>query len=219
MCLKGRPVIPSCSLHCLAPLVRPRSVAASVKPGYYSSHCPNFRIPLSPWRRSRTGGAAEWVCIGPELNRRAPVRRLLLAGAVAVLDSGPSNVEISEMAGAVAISGWGVVSWKPVYRSLKLKGWFRHQPICSPRSCAQGGTSWATAATNGGQWMSLISLRARRLGAACGRIDYNDREVIGYRRALHSRAMEAERVVVAACITPLGMLCLMGAPVIRSDKG
>ena len=39
-------VIPSCSLHRLAPLVR-HHLVASVKPGYHLPHCPNFRSPLS----------------------------------------------------------------------------------------------------------------------------------------------------------------------------
>lgn len=43
--LKRGPVIPSCSLHCLAPLVR-HLLVASVKPGYHLAHCPNFRGPL-----------------------------------------------------------------------------------------------------------------------------------------------------------------------------
>ncbi len=44
--LKCRSVIPSCSLHRLAPLVR-HHLVASVKPGYHLPHCPNFRSPLS----------------------------------------------------------------------------------------------------------------------------------------------------------------------------
>lgn len=43
--LEGRSVIPSPSLHCLAPLVRHHAVA-SVRPGSQLSRCPNYRIPL-----------------------------------------------------------------------------------------------------------------------------------------------------------------------------
>ncbi|MGH7909389.1 MAG: hypothetical protein ACRENW_06015, partial [Thermodesulfobacteriota bacterium] len=39
-------MIPSRSLHRLAPLVRHHAVT-SVKPGYHLSYCPNFRSPLS----------------------------------------------------------------------------------------------------------------------------------------------------------------------------
>jgi hypothetical protein len=44
--LKGRPVIPSRSLHLLALWVRHHSVAL-VKPGYHLAHCLNFQSPLS----------------------------------------------------------------------------------------------------------------------------------------------------------------------------
>ena len=46
LCLEGRPVIASRSLHRLAPLVRPPS-GALVKQGYHLAHCPNFWDPLS----------------------------------------------------------------------------------------------------------------------------------------------------------------------------
>src|SRR5437879_13173891 len=46
LCLECCPMIPSRSLHRLAPLVRPPS-GASVMPGYHLSHCPNFRGPFS----------------------------------------------------------------------------------------------------------------------------------------------------------------------------
>ena len=51
--LEGRPVIPSRSLHRLAPLVRHSSVA-SVKPGSHLSHCPNFRAPSGLDKYGRT---------------------------------------------------------------------------------------------------------------------------------------------------------------------
>lgn len=44
--LKRGPVIPSCSLHRRAPLVR-HSLVALVKQGYHLSHCPNCRSLLS----------------------------------------------------------------------------------------------------------------------------------------------------------------------------
>ena len=42
--LDSRPVIASCSLHRLAPQVRPPS-GASVKQGYHLAHCPNSGAP------------------------------------------------------------------------------------------------------------------------------------------------------------------------------
>lgn len=50
-------------------------------------------------------------------------------------------------------------------------------------------------------------------------IDWHDREIIGYKLALRSRAQEGERAVEAACLQRFWMLRPAGASVLRSGNG
>ena len=118
--------------------------------------------------------------------------------------------------------GEGVrVNRKAVYRVLKLKGWFVHQRVATPRPRVQGRRSRAQHSDE--RWaMDLTHVPCGVDGWAhlTAVIDCHDREVTGFEFALRGRAKEAERALEEACLARFGTLRPDGAtPVIRSDNG
>jgi len=113
------------------------------------------------------------------------------------------------------------VNRKAVYRALRIKGWFVHQRVSTPRPRVQGRIS--RAARSNERWaMDLTHIDCGADGWAhlAAVIDCHDREIIGYELALRARAKEAERALEDACIARFGTLRPDGeTPVVRSDNG
>jgi putative transposase len=118
--------------------------------------------------------------------------------------------------------GEGVrVNRKAVYRVLKLKGWFVHQRVATPRPRVQGRRSRAQHSDE--RWamdLTHVPCGVDGWGHLTAVIDCHDREVTGFEFALRGRAKEAERALEEACLARFGTLRPDGAtPVIRSDNG
>jgi putative transposase len=113
------------------------------------------------------------------------------------------------------------VNRKKVYRILKLKKWFVHQRVKTPRPRAKAMRSIAERSNE--RWaMDVTHIPCGRDGWAhlVAVIDCHDRELIGWEFALRGRAKEAERAVEEACIKRFGMVRITtGGPIIRSDNG
>lgn len=113
------------------------------------------------------------------------------------------------------------VNRKAVYRVLRLKGWFVHQRMVTPRPRVRGCVSRAQRSNE--RWaMDVTHIDCGRDGWAhlAAVIDCYDREIVGYELALRGRAKEAERALEAACIARFGTLRPTGdTPVVRSDNG
>jgi putative transposase len=118
--------------------------------------------------------------------------------------------------------GEGVlVNRKAVYRVLKLKRWFVHQRVATPRPRVQSCRSRAQRSDE--RWamdLTHVPCGADGWGHLTAVIDCHDREVTGFEFALRGRAKEAERALEEACLARFGTLRPDGAtPVIRSDNG
>ena len=113
------------------------------------------------------------------------------------------------------------VNRKAVYRVLKVKGWFVHQRVKTPRPRAKGRISQSEVSND--RWaMDMTHIPCGQDGWAhlCAVIDCHDREIVGYEFALRGRAREAERALEDGCLSRFGTLRLEGdAPTIRSDNG
>jgi putative transposase len=99
------------------------------------------------------------------------------------------------------------VNRKAVYRILKLKRWFVHQRVATPRPRVQGHRSRAPRSNE--RW--AMDLRHVPCGAdGWGHLtavnDCHDREVPGFEFALRGRAKEAERALEEACLARFGTL-------------
>jgi putative transposase len=113
------------------------------------------------------------------------------------------------------------VNRKAVYRVLKLKGWFVHQRVATPRPRVQGRSSRAQRSDE--RWamdLTHVSRGADGWGHLTAVIDCHDREVPGFEFALRGRAKEAERALEEACLARFGTLRPAGpTPALRSDNG
>jgi putative transposase len=113
------------------------------------------------------------------------------------------------------------VNRKAVYRVLKLKRWFVHQRVATPRPRVQGRRSRAQRSDE--CWamdLTLVPCGADGWGHLTAIIDCHDREVTGFEFALRGRAKEAERALEEACLARFGTLRPYGpTPVVRSDNG
>jgi putative transposase len=113
------------------------------------------------------------------------------------------------------------VNRKAVYRVLKLKRWFVHQRVATPRPRVQGRRSRAQRSDE--RWamdVTHVPCGADGWGHLTAVIDCHDREVNGYEFALRGRAKEAERALEEACLARFGTLRPQGStPVVRSDNG
>ena len=113
------------------------------------------------------------------------------------------------------------VNRKAVYRILRLKRWFVHQRVATPRPRVQGLRS--RSARSNERWamdMTHIDCGPDGWAHLAAVIDCHDRELIGYELALRGRAKEAERALEEACLARFGTLRPPGpTPVIRSDNG
>jgi putative transposase len=99
------------------------------------------------------------------------------------------------------------VNRKAVYRVLKLKGWFVHQRVATPRPRVQGSRSRAQRSDE--RWamdVTHVSCGADGWGHLTAVIDCHDREVNGFEFALRGRAKEAERALEEACLARFGTL-------------
>lgn len=110
---------------------------------------------------------------------------------------------------------------KAVYRLLKLKGWFVHQRVVTPRPRVQGLKSRAQRSNE--RWamdLTHVPCGDDGWGHLTAVIDCHDREITGFEFALRGRAKEAERALEEACLARFGSLRPVGAtPVVRSDNG
>ena len=113
------------------------------------------------------------------------------------------------------------VNRKAGYWVLKLKRWFVHQRVTTPRPRVQGLKSRAQRSDE--RWaldLTHVSCGADGWGHLTAVIDCHDREVTGYECALRGRAKEAERALEEACLARLGTLRPQGpTPMVRSDNG
>jgi putative transposase len=113
------------------------------------------------------------------------------------------------------------VNRKAVYRILKVKGWFVHQRVATPRPRVQGRRSRAQRSDE--RWamdVTHVPCGADGWGHLTAVIDCHDREVNGFEFALRGRAKEAERALEEACLARFGTLRPPGpTPVVRSDNG
>lgn len=116
--------------------------------------------------------------------------------------------------------GWKI-NRKTVYRMLKIQHWVVPQRQTTPRPRARGWRSRATASNQ--RWaMDVTHIPCgadgwAHLGAV---IDCHDREIIGYKLALRSRAKEPGRVLEEACLRRFGTLRPSGTtPGVHSDNG
>jgi hypothetical protein len=113
------------------------------------------------------------------------------------------------------------VNRKAVYRILKVKGWFVHQRVATPRPRVQGRRSHAQRSDE--RWamdVTHVPCGADGWGHLTAVIDCHDREVNGFEFALRGRAKEAERALEEACLARFGTLRPPGpTPVVRSDNG
>jgi putative transposase len=113
------------------------------------------------------------------------------------------------------------VNRKAVYRILKVKAWFVHQRVATPRPRVQGRRSRAQQSDE--RWamdVTHVPCGADGWGHLTAVIDCHDREVNGYEFALRGRAKEAERALEEACLARFGTLRPHGpTPVVRSDNG
>jgi len=118
--------------------------------------------------------------------------------------------------------GQGIrINRKAVYRVLKLKRWFVHQRVRTPRPRVQGRRSRAQRSDE--RWamdLTHVPCGVDGWGHLTAIIDCHDREVTGYEFALRGRAKEAERALEEACLARFGTLRPYGpTPVVRSDNG
>jgi putative transposase len=113
------------------------------------------------------------------------------------------------------------VNRKAVYRIFKLKGWFVHQRVATPRPRVQGRRSRAPRSDERGAMdLTHVPCGADGWGHLTAVIDCHDREVPGFEFALRGRAKEAERALEEACLARFGTRRPEGStPVIRSDNG
>ena len=113
------------------------------------------------------------------------------------------------------------VNRKAVYRILKVKGWFVHQRVATPRPRVQGRRNRAQRSDE--RWamdVTHVPCGADGWGHLTAVIDCHDREVNGFEFALRGRAKEAERALEEACLARFGTLRPPGpTPVVRSDNG
>jgi putative transposase len=113
------------------------------------------------------------------------------------------------------------VNRKVIYRVLKLKGWFVHQRVGTPRPRVQGRRSRAQRSNE--RWamdLTHVPCGADGWGHLTAVIDCHDREVAGFEFALRGRAKEAERALEEACLARFGTLRPQGPrPLVRSDNG
>jgi putative transposase len=113
------------------------------------------------------------------------------------------------------------VNRKAVYRILKVKGWFVHQRVATPRPRVQGRRSRAQRSDE--RWamdVTHVPCGADGWGHLTAVIDCHDREVNGFEFALRGRTREAERALEEACLARFGTLRPLGpTPVVRSDNG
>ena len=113
------------------------------------------------------------------------------------------------------------INRKAVYRVLKLKGWFVHQRVATPRPRVQSRQSRAQWSDE--RWamdVTHVPCGADGWGHLTAVIDCHAREVNGFEFALRGRAKEAERALEEACLARFGTLRPEGStPVIRSDNG
>jgi len=101
------------------------------------------------------------------------------------------------------------VNRKAVYRILKLKRWFVHQRVATPRPRVQGRRSRAQRSDE--RWamdVTHVACGADGWGHLTAVIDCHDREVNGFEFALRGRAKEAERALEEACLARFGTLRL-----------
>jgi putative transposase len=109
------------------------------------------------------------------------------------------------------------VNLKTVYRILRLKGWFMHQRVATPRPRVQRKRSRAEASNE--RWaMDLTHIHCGADGWAhlAAVIDCHDRGIIGYEFSLRGRAQEAERALEDACLRRFGTLRPRGpTPILR----
>jgi len=99
------------------------------------------------------------------------------------------------------------VNRKAVYRILKVKGWFVHQRVATPRPRVQGRRSRAQRSDE--RWamdVTHVPCGADGWGHLTAVIDCHDREVNGFEFALRGRAREAERALEEACLARFGTL-------------
>jgi putative transposase len=113
------------------------------------------------------------------------------------------------------------VNQKAVYRVLKVKGWFVHQRVSTPRPRVKGRRSVAT--TSDARWaMDVTHIPVGRdgWGHLAAVIDCADREIVGFELALRGRSQEAERALEDACLRRFGHVRSGGSrPLLRSDNG
>jgi putative transposase len=113
------------------------------------------------------------------------------------------------------------VNRKAVYRILKVKAWFVHQRVATPRPRVQSRRSRAQRSDE--RWamnLTHVPCGADGWGHLTAVIDCHDREVPGFEFALHGRAKEAESALEEACLARFGTLRPEGStPLIRSDNG
>jgi putative transposase len=123
---------------------------------------------------------------------------------------------------AVLRSTYGIgVNRKAVYRVLRLKGWFVHQRVVTPRPRVQGRRSRAQRSNE--RWamdVTHVPCGADGWGHLTAVIDCHDREITDFEFSLRGRAKEAERALEEACLARFGTLRPDGStPVVRSDNG
>lgn len=113
------------------------------------------------------------------------------------------------------------VNRKAIYRILKVKGWFVHQRIRTPRPRAKTKRSQTTVSNH--RWatdVTHINCGRDGWGHLAAVIDCHDREIIGFEFALRGRAKEAERALEDACLNRFGTLRIPKEDlIIRSDNG
>ncbi|MEM9115570.1 MAG: IS3 family transposase, partial [Myxococcota bacterium] len=113
------------------------------------------------------------------------------------------------------------VNQKAVYRVVRLKGWFVHQRISTPRPRVKGSRSVAKASDQ--RWaMDVTHIPVGKDGWAhlAAVIDCSDREIVGYELALRGRSQEAERALEDACLRRFGHVRQGGQrPLLRRDNG
>jgi putative transposase len=109
------------------------------------------------------------------------------------------------------------VNRKAVYRVLRLKRWFVHQRVTTPRPRVQGRRSRAQRSNE--RWamdLTHVPCGGDGWGHLTAVIDCHDPEVPGFELALRGRAKEAERALEEACLARFGSLRPEGStPLIR----
>jgi len=163
---------------------------------------------------------AEPTTVEPTSRRERPVNALLAERLQALIQRFPTFGYRRLWAWLRFQEGW-TLNNKPVYRILKIKGWFVHRRQRTPRPRAQNRRSQAPASNQ--RWaMDVTHVPCGVDGWAhlAAVIDCDDHELIGHELARRGRAREAERALEAACLRRFGTLRPSGeTPVVGSDNG